>query len=77
MLLILSRAYGLDRDLGGKGASPDGEVWKNLEAVLSGLPDNLVRYALVVCHSANVIFSSMRRDWRWIQTRHPTSKNWK
>lgn len=43
VLLILSRAYGLDRDLGGKGTSPDGEVWRNLEAVLSGLPDNLVR----------------------------------
>jgi LETM1 and EF-hand domain-containing protein 1 len=42
VLLILSRAYGLDRDLGGKGISPDGEVWRNLEAVLSGLPDNLV-----------------------------------
>jgi len=42
VLLILSRAYGLDRDLGGKGTSPDGEVWRNLEAVLSGLPDNLV-----------------------------------
>ena len=42
VLLILSRAYGLDRDLGGKGTSPDGDVWRNLEAVLSGLPDNLV-----------------------------------
>jgi len=42
VLLILSRAYGLDRDLGGKGTSPDGEVWRNLEAVLSGLPNNLV-----------------------------------
>jgi LETM1 and EF-hand domain-containing protein 1 len=41
VLLILSRAYGLDRDLGGKGTNPDGEVWRNLEAVLSGLPDNL------------------------------------
>lgn len=42
VLLILSRAYGLDRDLGGKGTSPDGDVWRNLEGVLSGLPDNLV-----------------------------------
>ena len=43
VLLILSRAYGLDRDLGGKGTSSEGEVWRNLEGVLSGLPDNLVR----------------------------------
>lgn len=42
VLLILSRAYGLDRDLGSKGTNPEGEVWRNLEGVLSGLPDNLV-----------------------------------
>jgi LETM1 and EF-hand domain-containing protein 1 len=42
VLLILSRAYGLDRDLGGKGTSPDAEIWRSLEAVLSGLPENLV-----------------------------------
>ena len=40
---MLSRAYGLDRDLGGKGTSPDAEIWRSLEAVLSGLPENLVR----------------------------------
>jgi hypothetical protein len=44
---MLSRAYGLDRDLGGKGTSPDAEIWRSLEAVLSGLPENLVRLA---CH---------------------------
>lgn len=43
VLLMLSRAYGLDRDLGGKGTSPDAEIWRSLEAVLSGLPENLVR----------------------------------
>jgi hypothetical protein len=42
---MLSRAYGLDRDLGGKGTSPDAEIWRSLEAVLSGLPENLVRLA--------------------------------
>jgi LETM1 and EF-hand domain-containing protein 1, mitochondrial len=46
VLLILSRAYGLDRDLGGKGTSPDAEIWRSLEAVLSGLPENLVSIAL-------------------------------
>lgn len=42
VLLMLSRAYGLDKDLGGKGLNPDAEIWKSLEAVLSGLPSNLV-----------------------------------
>lgn len=45
VLLMLSRAYGLDRDLGGKGTSPDAEIWRSLEAVLSGLPDNLLNEA--------------------------------
>lgn len=43
---MLSRAYGLDRDLGGKGTSPDAEIWRSLEAVLSGLPENLVRFTV-------------------------------
>jgi LETM1 and EF-hand domain-containing protein 1 len=51
VLLMLSRAYGLDRDLGGKGTSPDAEIWKSLEAVLSGLPDNLVRLSLFTSQS--------------------------
>ncbi|KAG8832456.1 hypothetical protein FRC18_005021 [Serendipita sp. 400] len=45
ILLVLSRAYGLDRDLGGKGINPDADIWRSLEAVLSGLPDTLLNEA--------------------------------
>ncbi|PVG04085.1 LETM1-domain-containing protein [Serendipita vermifera] len=51
VLLILSRAYGLDRDLGGKGTSPDAEIWRSLEAVLSGLPENLLNEAELAVES--------------------------
>ena len=56
VLLFLSRAYGLDRDLGGKGMSPDAEIWRSLEAVMSGLPENLVRRSL----SCNPISISLK-----------------
>lgn len=51
VLLMLSRAYGLDRDLGGKGTSPDAEIWRSLEAVMSGLPSNLVRFIVLSKHA--------------------------
>ena len=66
VLLMLSRAYGLDRDLGGKGTKPDAEVWRSLEAVLSGLPENLVCFViLVMCyHFLTLILAQRSRIGR-------------
>ena len=79
VLLILGRAFNFDRK---PGDDEDGKtaVIKSLESVLSGLPDNLVRF--VICffgfHMLMRPFSftsSMRLNWKLIQRKPATSRN--